>query len=145
MTPERFELLVIGGGKGGKTLAAEWARAGRSVALVERGLIGGSCINVACIPTKTMVRSAKVADLARHAASYGVRATFDGVDPVAVRDRKRAVVAGMVKMNQANFDTSGMTFLLGEARFTGPRTVEAKLATGETRTLTGDRDRKSVV
>ena len=90
-------------------------------------MIGGSCINVACIPTKTMVKSAKVADLARRAADFGIRVTFDGADPIGVRDRKRAVVAEMVGRNQANFDRSGMTLLIGTARFTGPRSLEVRL------------------
>ena len=79
--------------------------------MIEKGMIGGSCINVACIPTKTMVKSAKVAELARRAAEFGIRVAFDGADPAGVRDRKRAVVAEMVGRNQANFDRSGMTLL----------------------------------
>src|SRR5215470_3116219 len=108
MELERFEYAVIGGGKGGKTLAADMASAGRRTAMVERGMIGGSCINVACIPTKTLVKSAKVADLVRHAAQFGVRAEFQGIDPLAVRARKQAIVAGMVEKNRQNFERSGM-------------------------------------
>ena len=63
---EDYELLILGGGKAGKTLAMDMARAGRRVAMVERGLIGGSCINIACIPTKTLVRSAAAAAVLRH-------------------------------------------------------------------------------
>ena len=65
MPAEHFEIAVVGGGKGGKTLAAKMASAGRPTVMVEKGMIGGTCINVACIPTKTMVKSAKVAELAR--------------------------------------------------------------------------------
>ena len=87
---EPFEILVIGGGKGGKTLAADLASAGRRVAMVERGMIGGGCINVACIPTKTIIRSAKVAELARHMRQFGVRGEYEGTDLAGVRARKRS-------------------------------------------------------
>lgn len=139
MSAEHFEIVVVGGGKGGKTLAAKMASAGRRVVMVEKGMIGGSCINVACIPTKTMVKSAKVAELVRRAADFGIRAAFDGTGPIGVRDRKRAVVTEMVSRNQANFDDSGMTLLLGTARFTGPRSLEVQLRDGGVRELTADK------
>lgn len=88
MSSEHFEFAVVGGGKGGKTLAAQMASNGRRVVMIEKGMIGGSCINVTCIPTKTMVKSAKVAELARRAAAFGIRARFDGADPLVVRERK---------------------------------------------------------
>src|SRR5437763_1731607 len=115
MAMEHFENAVIGGGKAGKTLAAHLASSGRPTVLVERGMIGGSCINVACIPTKTMVQSAKVAELVRRAAAFGVRADFREVEMAAVRQRRRDVVEALVRLNRANFDRSGMTLLLGTA------------------------------
>jgi len=139
MPAEHYEFAVVGGGKGGKTLAAKMASAGRRVVMIEKGMIGGTCINVACIPTKTMVKSAKVAALARRAAEFGIRVTFDGAEAIGVRDRKRAVVAEMVSRNQANFDGSGMTLLIGTARFTGPRTLEVRLQEGGVRELTADK------
>jgi pyruvate/2-oxoglutarate dehydrogenase complex dihydrolipoamide dehydrogenase (E3) component len=139
MATEHFQLAVVGGGKAGKTLAGDLATAGQRVVMVERGMIGGSCINVACIPTKTVVRSAKVADLARHAADYGVRAEFHGVDPLGVRQRKRIVVNSMVDLNRKKFEQSGMSLLLGDARFTAPKTIEVRLTDGTLRTLTADK------
>jgi pyruvate/2-oxoglutarate dehydrogenase complex dihydrolipoamide dehydrogenase (E3) component len=139
MKAEHFEFAVVGGGKGGKTLAAKMASAGRSVVMVEKGMIGGSCINVACIPTKTLVTSAGVAALVSRAAEFGIRVAFDGVDPIGVGDRKRAVVAEMVGRNQATFDRSGMTLLIGTARFTGPRAIEVRLRDGGVRAVTADR------
>ncbi|MBL8799493.1 MAG: mercuric reductase [Planctomycetia bacterium] len=136
---EHFEYAIIGGGKGGKTLAGDLASHGHQTVMVERGMIGGTCINVGCIPTKTLVRGAKAADLARHAADFGIRADFHGVDPIALRNHKRSVVAGMVKINRTKFEQSGMTLLIGSARFTGPRTVEVKLDNGEVRTLSAER------
>jgi pyruvate/2-oxoglutarate dehydrogenase complex dihydrolipoamide dehydrogenase (E3) component len=139
MPAEHFEIAVIGGGKGGKTLAAKEAAAGRRVVMVEKGMIGGTCINVACIPTKTLIKSAKVAELARRAAEFGIRAAFDGTEPLGLRDRKRAVVAEMVERNQANFDRSGMALLIGTASFTGPRTLEVRLQQGGAQRLTADK------
>ncbi|MDD0859293.1 FAD-dependent oxidoreductase [Arthrobacter alpinus] len=75
MTTENFDLLVVGGGKAGKSLAMDLAAAGQSVAMVERGMIGGTCINVACIPTKTLVNSARLLALTRRAAEFGIDAT----------------------------------------------------------------------
>jgi pyruvate/2-oxoglutarate dehydrogenase complex dihydrolipoamide dehydrogenase (E3) component len=139
MPTEQFEFAIVGGGKGGKTLAVKMASAGRRVVMVERGMIGGSCINVACIPTKTLVKSAKVLELAQRAATFGIRVRIDGVDPEGVRERKRAVVATMVKRNQDTFDRSGMTLLIGSARFTGPRALEVHLRDGGTRTITAEK------
>lgn len=138
MPTEHFEFAIVGGGKGGKTLATKMASAGRRVAMIEKGMIGGSCINVACIPTKTMVMSAKVATVALRASEFGIRASFDGVDTIGVRDRKRAVVTEMVRRNQANFDDSKMVLLIGTARFTGPRTIEVHSRDGTVRELTAD-------
>jgi pyruvate/2-oxoglutarate dehydrogenase complex dihydrolipoamide dehydrogenase (E3) component len=115
------------------------ASGGRRVVMIEKGMIGGTCINIACIPTKTMVKSAKVAELARRAATFGVRLVFDRADAVGVRDRRRAVVAEMVARNQANFDRSGMTLLIGTAHFTGPRALEVRLQDGGVRELTADK------
>lgn len=139
MPAEHFEFAIIGGGKGGKTLAMKLASSGRRVVMVERGMIGGTCINVACIPTKTMVKSAKVAELARRAADFGINITFGGANPAGVRQRKRQVVAAMVAKNQAGFDRSGMTLLIGYARFTGLKTFEVLLREGGTRTITADK------
>ena len=138
MPAEHFELAVVGGGKGGKTLAVKMASAGRRVVMAEKGMIGGSCINVACIPTKTMVRSAEVAELARSAARFGVRAAPAGADPAGIHTRRRAVVDELVRRNQANFDRSGMTLLIGTARFTGRRALEVRLRDGGTREVMAD-------
>ncbi|HUS13477.1 MAG TPA: mercuric reductase [Chloroflexia bacterium] len=138
MPAEHFDIAVVGGGKGGKTLAVKMASAGRRVVMIEQGMIGGSCINVACIPTKTLVQSAKVAELSRRAAALGLRVGFAGVDAAGLRQHKRAVVAEMVARNQANFDHSGMTLLIGTARFTGPRELDVSLPSGDVRRLAAD-------
>jgi pyruvate/2-oxoglutarate dehydrogenase complex dihydrolipoamide dehydrogenase (E3) component len=86
-----------------------------------------------------MVMSAKVAELARRAAEFGIRVVFDGADPVGIRNRRGAVVAEMIGRNQANFDRSGMTLLIGTARFTGQRTLDVRLQDGGSREVTADK------
>lgn len=139
-TQEQFDLVVIGGGKGGKTLAMDLAKQGYKSALIERDpkMIGGTCINVACIPTKTLVQSAKVAAMVRRAGDYGIGAELTGIDMAAVRERKRSVVDFMRGGNYKLFTTTpGLEFMLGEARFVGEKTVEVSLRDGGSRTLIG--------
>jgi probable pyridine nucleotide-disulfide oxidoreductase len=83
----------MGGGKAGKTLAMDMGRAGRRVALVERGLIGGSCINIACIPAKTLIRSGQVAKLVREREAYGMLPGATDVQMPNVAARTAGVVA----------------------------------------------------
>lgn len=136
---ETYDVLVVGGGKAGKTLAPDLARSGRRVALVERGLIGGMCINVGCIPTKALVRSAKVADLVARAPAFGIRRDGWRAHISDVLAYKRAVVEGMVALNWDNLHGAlGDDFILGEARFVAPRTVDVRGADGgRIRRITG--------
>ncbi len=136
---ESYELLILGGGKAGKTLAMDMARAGRRVAMVERGLIGGSCINIACIPTKTLVRSASAAAILRHRAMYGMQSGDTEVDMPAVAARTAGVVAGMVADHRRLFAESGFELIIGEGHFVAPRVIEVSLPDGDIRRLTGDR------
>ncbi|MER7739621.1 FAD-dependent oxidoreductase [Streptomyces sp. NPDC096538] len=134
---EDVDLLVVGGGKGGKTLAMDLARSGERVAMVERGMIGGTCINVACIPTKALVTSARLLDSMSRAEQVGVRVGKPVADLTLLREHKDGVVAGMVDLNHRQFLDSGMDFVLGTARFTGERTVRVELNDGSTRVLRG--------
>lgn len=134
---EDFDLVVVGGGKGGKSLAMDRAKAGARVAMVERGMIGGSCINVACIPTKTLVTSARAMALIERAGQLGITVEGAHVDLGLLRAHKEGVVGAMVTMNYDLFVASGMDFILGSARFTAPRTVEVTTDAGRTRLLRG--------
>lgn len=137
---EQFDDVVLGGGKGGKSLAMALANAGHTVALIETGQIGGTCINVACIPTKTMVASAKLVELARRANDYGVDLDLPPVDLAPVIERKRRVVAAMVDTHWTLFTTTAnMTFLLGRGAFMGDRTIEVTMADGSMRMVRGER------
>ena len=90
--PEQFEVLVLGSGEGGKLLAWHMARSGRRTAVVERRWIGGSCPNIACLPSKNEIWSAKVAHLAHHAAQFGTMTGPVAIDMATVRQRKRDMV-----------------------------------------------------
>lgn len=136
---EAYELLIMGGGKAGKTLAMDMARAGRRVAVIERGFIGGSCINVACIPTKALVRAAGVAHLVRESAAFGIRAGAMQTDMPAVAARTAAIVAAMVDDHRRLFPEAGVELVIGEGRFVAPRVIEATLPGGGTRQFTGER------
>jgi probable pyridine nucleotide-disulfide oxidoreductase len=135
---EDVDLLVIGGGKAGKSLAMDRAKAGWKVAMVERDKIGGTCINVACIPTKALVGSARTLLKASHADAMGVE--LDGEATVSVdglRRHKSSVVDGMVAAHKKMFAESAMDFILGAARFIAPRTVEVKTRDETIRLLRG--------
>src|SRR6516162_7392138 len=92
MEPERFDAIVLGTGQAGKPLALDLGGAGRRTVVVEREYVGGTCVNVGCTPTKTMVASARVAYLARRAAEYGVHCSAVAVDMAQVRQRKQTFV-----------------------------------------------------
>lgn len=132
-----YDVIVIGTSQGGRFLPITFAKAGRKVAVVERGHLGGVCVNAGCTPTKTMVASARVAYLAKRGGEYGVRTGPISVDLPAVRKRKQAMVEGA----RTNFESlikpvTGLDLFRGEARFIASKTLEVSLADGETRTIT---------
>jgi pyruvate/2-oxoglutarate dehydrogenase complex dihydrolipoamide dehydrogenase (E3) component len=135
----RIENVVLGGGEAGKYVAWELANEGRPVVVIERALIGGSCPNIACLPSKNVIRTAQVAGLVARAAEYGIQAAEVRVDMEGVRRRKREMVDGMIAIHRKKFAVPHLEFLLGEGRLTGPRTVEVRLAQGGTRTFEAER------
>lgn len=134
---EHFDIVVFGGGKAGKTLAMDRAKAGKRVAVIEAGLIGGSCINIACIPSKTLIRSASVAHASKTMHEFGVSAENIRSNLELVRDRTSRVVAEMVATNQAGFDASGFDLVLGWGKFIAPKTIEVE-GVGGSRVISGD-------
>ena len=136
---DHYDAIVIGSGQAGTPLSIALAEAGRKTALVESQHVGGTCINVGCTPTKTMVASARIAYLARRAADYGIRCGPVGVDLGQVHRRKQAIVdefrAGVQRRLEG---AENVELILGEARFTGPNVVEVRPAAGGTRALTAD-------
>ncbi|MFD9029059.1 FAD-dependent oxidoreductase [Streptomyces parvulus] len=126
---------MIGTSQGGRFLPIDLAGAGKRVALVERDHLGGVRVNTGCTPTKTMVAGARVAQLARRAAEYGVRAGPVSVDLAAVRERKAATVAGARENQVSRLAQDGLDLIEGQAGFTGPKSVEVAMEDGGTRTL----------
>ncbi|MGW8270388.1 MAG: FAD-dependent oxidoreductase, partial [Burkholderiales bacterium] len=121
---ERYDAIVIGAGQAGPALCARLDREGQKTALIERKLIGGTCINTGCIPTKTLVASAHAAHLARRGAEFGFSTGGVTVDMAAVKRRKDGVVQQSV--NGVTNWIAGMknvTLIRGHARFTAPRTI----------------------
>lgn len=136
---ENYRNLIIGSGEGGKFLAWTLARRGEKTAVVERSMIGGSCPNIACLPSKNVIFSAKVASLVAPKSGIGVvKGSFE-VDMPGVARRKREMVEGLRDVHLNNFKTSGAELVLGEARFTAPKTFEVALNDGGSRQLQGDR------
>ncbi|MGH3247632.1 MAG: FAD-dependent oxidoreductase, partial [Trebonia sp.] len=133
MADEHYDAIVIGTSQGGRFLPVDLVRAGQRVALVERGPLGGVCVNTGCTPTKTMVASARLAYLARRGGEYGVHTGPVSVDLAAVRERKRAMVGGARQNYAGRLAQDGLDLIEGEARFTGQKTVEVALAAGGTR------------
>src|SRR5262249_40804517 len=139
MPTERYEVLVLGSGVGGKLLSWHLAGAGHRTAVVERRYIGGSCPNINCLPSKNEIWSAKVADLVHHAKAYGIVLGSTAIDMARVRQRKREMVDDLIAIHLENYRKSGAELMMGAARFVGPKTLEVRLNEGGTRTVSGDR------
>jgi pyruvate/2-oxoglutarate dehydrogenase complex dihydrolipoamide dehydrogenase (E3) component len=136
---ENYENLVIGSGGAGKFMAWTLAGAGNRTALVERGALGGACPNVACLPSKNIIYSARVASLAKRGAEFGLKMNSLSVDMKTVQRRKRMMVERLQQAHVDRITASGAEVIMGAARFVGPRTVEVALKTGGSRTIAGDR------
>jgi len=134
-----YDAILIGAGQAGTPLSTTLARAGWKTAIIERVHVGGTCINEGCTPTKTMVASGRVAYLARRGADYGVQTGPVTIDMTKVRQRKRDIVESFRTSGQRRIETTeGVDLLMGEASFTGPKTLELRLNNGEKRELTAD-------
>jgi pyruvate/2-oxoglutarate dehydrogenase complex dihydrolipoamide dehydrogenase (E3) component len=134
-----YENLILGGGESGKYLGWTLARSGRRTAVIERRLIGGSCPNIACLPSKNVIHSAKVAELCKRAGEFGTETGAARTDMSGVFRRKRDMVDGLISMHLDKFKDSGTELIMGEGRFVAPKTIEVRLKDGGIRQLTGDR------
>ncbi|MBA2449852.1 MAG: mercuric reductase [Chloroflexi bacterium] len=136
---QQYDAVIIGAGQGGGPLATALAGAGRRTALIEREHVGGACINVGCTPTKTMVASARAAYLARRSDDYGVQTGPVSVDMAVVRRRKRDIVERFRGHSQQQIEeTDGLDLLMGEASFTGPKSLDVRLQDGATLRLAAE-------
>jgi pyruvate/2-oxoglutarate dehydrogenase complex dihydrolipoamide dehydrogenase (E3) component len=135
--PQEYDVLILGSGEGGKYLAWTLAKQGERVAVIERKYIGGSCPNIACLPSKNIIHSAKVASYFFRSGEFGISKDNCHIHMSGVRDRKRRMVEGLVEMHLANFKASGAELLIGSGRFLGPKLIELTLPEGGIRILRG--------
>ena len=119
-----FDVVILGAGSGGYACALRAAQLGLTVALVEKGKLGGTCLHVGCIPTKALLHAAEVADATRESEQFGVRATFDGIDMDGVNAYKDGVVDRLFKGLTGLIKGRGITVVEGSGRLTSPTTVE---------------------
>lgn len=136
---EPYDLLVLGSGGAGKLLAWTLAKKGMKTAVIERKYIGGSCPNIACLPSKNIIHSAKVANYIFRSAEFGISKDNCRINMAAVRERKRKMVADLVDLHVDLYKKSGAELIIGSGRFTGPKTIEATSADGFKRLLQGKR------
>ena len=130
MSDGEFDVLVLGAGSGGYACALRAAQLGLSVGLVEKDKLGGTCLHVGCVPTKALLHSAEVADLARDSAQFGVQASLEGIDMPGVNAYADKVVSRLFKGLTGLIKGRGITVIEGEGRLTGPRDVTVVTADG---------------
>ena len=135
---EEYDLVILGGGTGSTLTAWNIASQGKRVAVIDRKYIGGSCPNIACLPSKNIIHSAKVASYFRRGEEFGMGTDGDfQVDMSQVRNRKRKMVSGLNNLYLDIYKKTGADFILASARFVGPKTLEATLSDGTTRQFRG--------
>src|SRR5690606_3543704 len=143
---KQYDVVVLGGGPGGYTAAIRAAQLGRTVALVEKDKLGGTCLHRGCIPSKALLRSAEVYALARTSAGFGVETGGVTFDFGKVQARKRQIVEQLHKGVQSLMKKNKIDVYIGSGRVTGPSifsprsgAVAVELASGEAELLVGDR------
>jgi pyruvate/2-oxoglutarate dehydrogenase complex dihydrolipoamide dehydrogenase (E3) component len=140
MTPtEIYDIVVLGTGEGAKFEAWTAAKQGKRVAIVEHKYIGGSCPNIACLPSKNIIHSAKVASYFSRSEEFGITKDNVQINMSAVRNRKRQMVNGLVQMHLDNFKASGAELIMGWGHFIAPRTLAVDLNDGGSRVLAGSK------
>src|ERR1700761_3756410 len=125
--PEEYDLVILGGGTGSTVAAWTFAGEGKKVAVIDRKYIGGSCPNIACLPSKNIIHSAKVASYFQRGGEFGIVHGGFTLDMSGVRDRKRKMVSGLNEMYMENYKTTGAELIFGTGRFIAPRVVEIAL------------------
>jgi pyruvate/2-oxoglutarate dehydrogenase complex dihydrolipoamide dehydrogenase (E3) component len=137
--PERYDVLVLGSGTGGKLIAWTMAREGKRTASIDRKYIGGACMNIACMPSKNIIHTAKVASLIGRHQEFGIETGPIAVNMAGVCARKRKMLDDLMKIQLDQYQASGAELIWGNARFTGPRTLQVALCDGGERTFVGER------
>jgi dihydrolipoamide dehydrogenase len=119
-----FDVVILGGGSGGYAAALRSAQLGKSVALIEKDKIGGTCLHRGCIPTKALLHSAEIADNVKEAAHFGVNATFGSIDMPAVNSYRDTIVDRLFKGLTGLVSSKNITVVSGEGRMVGPKTIQ---------------------
>ena len=138
-TPEQFDAIVIGSGEAGKYMAWTLGGQGQRVVTVEDKRVGGACPNVACLPSKNVVHSAKVASYFQRGAEFGIVQGDWHVDMAGINARRQKMVDGNLQVHLANFGKNHAEIVMGFGRFIAEKTIEVALNAGGTRTLRSDR------
>ncbi len=136
---EKYDVIVLGNGTAGKLTGWTMAEEGRRTAVVDRKYVGGSCPNVACLPSKNVIHSAKVASLVGRSREFGIETGPISIDMAGVYARKRDMVEGMIQVHLDKFQAAGAELIFGDGTFVAPSTVYVSLRDGGERTLTADR------
>jgi pyruvate/2-oxoglutarate dehydrogenase complex dihydrolipoamide dehydrogenase (E3) component len=136
---EKYETLVLGSGEAGKWTAWTMADEGHRTAMVERKWLGGSCPNIACLPSKNVIYSARVASLARRGAEFGLEMDQLRINVAGVQQRKRKMVEEEHQFHAKRTADAGIELIMGEGRFVAPGTIEVALNHGGTRRIVGER------
>ncbi|WP_407360497.1 dihydrolipoyl dehydrogenase [Microbacterium sp. LBN7] len=123
MTTHTFDIVVLGGGSGGYAAALRASELGKSVALIEKDKVGGTCLHRGCIPTKALLHAAEVAEHVRDAAHVGVTATLEGIDPAGVRAYREGIVAKKFKGLEGLVKARGITTVAGLGRLNADRSI----------------------
>lgn len=123
MADHNFDIVILGGGSGGYAAALRSAQLGKSVALIEKDKLGGTCLHRGCIPTKALLHSAEVADVTREASQFGVVAQFGSIDMNQVNKYRDGIVDRLFKGLTGLVTSKNITVVAGDGRLTGPRTI----------------------
>ena len=123
MADHSFDVVILGGGSGGYAAALRSAQLGKSVALVERDKLGGTCLHRGCIPTKALLHSAEIADNTREAENFGINATFNSIEMPKVNSYRDGIIDKLFKGLTGLVNSKNITVVTGEGRLTGPKTV----------------------
>ena len=134
---EEYDVVVLGSGAAGKLTSWSLAKQGMKTGVIERKYIGGSCPNIACLPSKNIIHSAKVASYFWRSEEFGITKDNCRIDLQRVRERKRNMVQGLIDLHLANYKASGAELIMGSGRFIGPKTIEVALTDGGKRLVRG--------
>jgi dihydrolipoamide dehydrogenase len=124
LADHNFDVVILGGGSGGYAAALRSAQLGKSVALIEKDKLGGTCLHRGCIPTKALLHSAEIADNVKDAAHYGIQATFGSIDMPAVNKYRDGIVDKLFKGLTGLVSSKNITVVAGEGKMSGPRTIQ---------------------